>query len=105
MLQGGAAAAGPAGDGALAGLAGQSHLLNWADKTFGQGLSSLTKGDHLHPLDLLRRVRLYVMYCMHCQLPILLRLETCMHQCTSNKLCLLVARPLLKPCLKAVMQA
>ncbi|KAK9915015.1 hypothetical protein WJX75_003656 [Coccomyxa subellipsoidea] len=41
---GGGAAAGPAGDGALAGLAGQSHLLNWADKTFGQGLSSLTKG-------------------------------------------------------------
>ena len=28
----------------LAGLAGQSHLLNWADKTFGQGLTSLTKG-------------------------------------------------------------
>ena len=28
----------------LAGLAGQNHLLTWADKTFGQGLSSLTKG-------------------------------------------------------------
>ncbi|EIE26993.1 SM/Sec1-family protein [Coccomyxa subellipsoidea C-169] len=41
---GGATATGAAGDGALAGLAGQSHLLNWADKTFGQGLSSLTKG-------------------------------------------------------------
>ena len=42
-----AAAAGEAaggGGGALAGLAGQSHLLSWADKTFGQGLSSLTKG-------------------------------------------------------------
>jgi hypothetical protein len=26
------------------GLASQSHLLNWADKTFGQGLTSLTKG-------------------------------------------------------------
>ncbi len=47
LLQGAGAAAGPvsgAADGALAGLAGQSHLLNWADKTFGQGLSSLTKG-------------------------------------------------------------
>jgi hypothetical protein len=46
-LTGRGAAATPAstgGDGALAGLAGQSHLLNWADKTFGQGLSSLTKG-------------------------------------------------------------
>lgn len=33
------------GDG-LAGTLGssQSHILNWADKTFGQGLSSLTKG-------------------------------------------------------------
>lgn len=39
----GAGAAASSG-GALAGLAGQSHLLNWADKTFGQGLSSLTKG-------------------------------------------------------------
>ena len=47
VVQGGGAAAGPASDGALAGLAGQSHLLNWADKTFGQGLSSLTKGDSL----------------------------------------------------------
>ena len=37
-------AASPAGPSALAGLAGQSHLLNWADKTFGQGLTSLTKG-------------------------------------------------------------
>ena len=37
-----APAAGPSG---LAGLAGQSHLLNWADKTFGQGLTSLTKGE------------------------------------------------------------
>jgi len=47
---GGGGADGPAGGGggaaggALAGLAGQSHLLSWADKTFGQGLSSLTKG-------------------------------------------------------------
>ena len=39
-----APAAFPAGPSALAGLAGQSHLLNWADKTFGQGLTSLTKG-------------------------------------------------------------
>ena len=39
-----APAAPPAGPSALAGLAGQSHLLNWADKTFGQGLTSLTKG-------------------------------------------------------------
>ena len=37
------AASGPSS--ALAGLAGQSHLLNWADKTFGQGLTSLTKGE------------------------------------------------------------
>lgn len=47
----------PAGQpSALAGLAGQSHLLNWADKTFGQGLTSLTKGNasalHGHVLDL-----------------------------------------------------
>ena len=47
----------PAGQpSSLAGLAGQSHLLNWADKTFGQGLTSLTKGDgsalHSDVLDL-----------------------------------------------------
>lgn len=42
-VPGAAAAAGPSS--ALAGLAGQSHLLSWANNTFGQGLSSLTKGD------------------------------------------------------------
>jgi len=41
---GAAGGGGGAAGGALAGLAGQSHLLSWADKTFGQGLSSLTKG-------------------------------------------------------------
>ena len=45
MGRGDAPAASPAGPSALAGLAGQSHLLNWADKTFGQGLTSLTKGE------------------------------------------------------------
>ena len=39
------------GGSTLAGLAGQSHLLNWADKTFGQGLTSLTKGDRRWDLD------------------------------------------------------
>ena len=52
-----ASGASPAGQpSALAGLAGQSHLLNWADKTFGQGLTSLTKGNdpalHINLLDL-----------------------------------------------------
>ena len=45
MGRGDAPAAPSAGPSALAGLAGQSHLLNWADKTFGQGLTSLTKGE------------------------------------------------------------
>ena len=53
MGRGDAPAAPSAGPSALAGLAGQSHLLNWADKTFGQGLTSLTKGESLRPICLL----------------------------------------------------
>jgi hypothetical protein len=54
-LQGKAAASASVADGSQApglvgslghSLASQSHLLNWADKTFGQGLTSLTKGMH-----------------------------------------------------------
>lgn len=56
VVQGKAAASASLADGSQApglvgslghSLASQSHLLNWADKTFGQGLTSLTKGVHL----------------------------------------------------------
>lgn len=47
-----ASAAGPAAGGSAlsnlaAGVGGGSHLLSWADKTFGQGLGALTKGVRL----------------------------------------------------------
>eukprot|EP00798_Chlamydomonas_sp_ICE-L_P019994 gene19994-26707_t len=37
-------AGGPQTQEGLAGLASQSNILDWADKTFGQGLSTVTKG-------------------------------------------------------------
>lgn len=36
---------------AASGLGSQSQLLSWADRTFGHGLTSITKGKPLHPLN------------------------------------------------------
>ena len=70
----------PASSSALAGLAGQSHLLNWADKTFGQGLSSLTKGVQPYAI-----VKLQSSHCAKCQCLYFQRGPLCCHLAVSMK--------------------
>ena len=43
-MRGSASQAALDGLGAASGLGSQSHLLSWADRTFGQGLTTITKG-------------------------------------------------------------